>query len=119
HPCAHGTAADQHDHIACFNWPFAQPLHSSYGSPFARKDTRRAALSIDTIRVDHSRVDGRAFDDRALRGKVAAQKGDRAGESARTGPGGIHDHIIRINSIEGLKLFTKPPAAFTVLPFIQ
>src|SRR5438093_6958543 len=71
HPGTHRTAAREHKNIARLNAAFLDCLDGVF---LAHKDTRRPFLAIDTVGIDYSWVDGRAFDERTFRGKVSPRK---------------------------------------------
>ena len=119
HAGAQRTAADQHDHIAGLDGMFAQAFDRRDRGAFAGEHARRTGLAIDAIRIDHTRIDGGAFDDRALWREVAGEKSDRAGQTARAGLRGIHDHIIGVDAIERLEALAQFLTAFALFPFFE
>ena len=87
HAGAHRPAADQHQHVAGLRpasgpWP----LIAAIAARSRGEDPRRADLAVDAVGIDHARVDGRALDDRAFRGQVAAREGHRRVRPRCRGP---------------------------------
>ena len=79
------------------------------GRTFAGENARWADLAVNFIRIHHTGIDGRAFDNGPLRGQIAAQKGDRAGQPALMRLLRVHNHIVRINAIKFFEALAGGP----------
>ena len=66
---------------------------------FAGKDTCRTCFAINTVFVDHGRVDGCRFDDRAIWTNIADGETNGARQTHRLGFAWRQDHVVWIDSI--------------------
>ena len=116
HPRAHRPATDQDQDVAGPDRPVPLPLDGGDRLVLASEDPRRPGLAVDSVVIDHRRVDRGALDDRALGSQVTPREGHRAGESPLPRPGRAHDHVVRIDAVlfgqalaQSLPTLARPP----------
>ena len=73
-------------------------------------------MEVDAVGADHVGGDGGALHERALGGKVAAEKRDRTGEAAFAGAGRRHDDVIGVDAVEVGEFRAEARAAFRGFP---
>src|SRR5260370_21438969 len=119
HAGAHWPAADQLHYIAGPDAISTAALDCCDGRLLAGEDARRPRLAVDSIGVHDRRVDGRALDDRTLRGKVAARERYRRGQAALLRLLGLHADGLGINAVALGEQPPQPLPLDTPLPPVE
>src|SRR4030095_6883555 len=76
-----------------------------------QKHFGRTGLTVNAVFVEHTGIDRRALDDRALPSKVSLWKTHRRRESSRRRQFGRHDDVVRIDTIALVQQPPEPRAA--------
>src|SRR5262245_31547085 len=119
HARAERAAATEDEDVAGLDARPHRSFDGADGRPFGREHFRRALHAIDAVRADDARVDRRRFDDRAVRGEVAARERHRRDQAALASLRRTHDYRVRIDAVAACEQIAHPRAMLGVLPPVE